>query len=190
MAGVRRHPQAHRRDRGGRRAIGVGLLAVAALSAVAVLVLRLAPVGPRPVDVFFVRYDSAGHSGTLVAVSRAVPPAGASVRLEEALRALLAGPTPEEQRRGLRSEIPDGTALRTARIERGVAAVDLTGAFAHGGGSSSILARVWQIVYTTTQFRGVSAVQITLDGQHVKALGGEGVVIDAPLRRPATAPRF
>jgi spore germination protein GerM len=53
-----------------------------------------------------------------------------------------------------------------------------------------MLARVWQVVYTATDIRGVLAVQITLDGRRVQALGGEGVPIGAPLRRPATAPTF
>lgn len=112
------------------------------------------------------------------------------MRVEEALRALLAGPTPEERGHGISSEIPAGTALRGVQIQRGVAAVDLTSAFSRGGGSSSMLARVWQVVYTATEVRGVSAVQITLDGRRVQALGGEGIPIGTPLHRPAAVPTF
>jgi spore germination protein GerM len=191
MAGAHGRSPARRRGGGeARRTLGTWLMAVAALAAVAVLALRLLPSGPRPVEVFFVGYDATGRTGTVVPARRPAAPGGTAVRLRGALEALLAGPTADEERRGMRSEIPEGTALRGVRIERDVAAVDLTSAFARGGGSSSMLARVWQVVYTATDVRGVSAVQITLNGQRVQALGGEGVAIGAPLRRPAAVPTF
>ena len=185
-----RHLPARRRGVGTRRGIGTWFVAVAAVATLAVLALRLLPPGARSVEVFFVRYDAAGRSGTLVPARRTAPPGGTSARLESALRALLAGPTPDEQHQGIRSEIPEGTALRGVQIRRGVASVDLSSAFAQGGGSNSMLARVWQVVYTATDVGGVSAVQITLDGRQVQALGGEGVAIGAPLRRPAAFPAF
>lgn len=184
------HPPAGKRNVGPRRGIGTWVVAVGAVAILAVLALRLLPSGPGSVEVFFVRYDAAGRSGTLVPARRTALPGGTSARLEGALRALLAGPTPEEQHQGIRSEIPGETALRGVRVRQGVASVDLTSAFGQGAGSSSMLARVWQIVYTATDVRGVSAVQITLDGRRVQALGGEGVAIGAPLRRPAAIPAF
>ncbi len=176
-----------RRSRGRRAA---WLLVLAALAAAAVLSSRLGQPRAHGVQIFYVRYDPATHTGALVAVLRPGPPGGPDARLETALRALLAGPTPDEQRRGIVSEIPPGTALRSVRVQGGTAVVDLTSSFARGGGSTSMQARVWQVVYTGTQSRAASRVQILLDGRRVPALGGEGVLIGAPLRRPAATPAF
>jgi spore germination protein GerM len=142
------------------------------------------------VQVFFVRYEGGGHSGTLVPVRHPAKRGEAEERLSSALRDLLAGPTPDERRRGLTSEIPSGTGLRGVRVGQGIVTVDLTSAFGRGGGSTSMLARVWQVVYTASQLPGTPDVQILLDGRRVPALGGEGVMIGTPLRRPHAIPVF
>jgi len=160
------------------------------LVAAAVIGARLIQRQPAMVDVFFVRYDAGGHAGTLVPVRRRVPPGGADGRLRTALRALLAGPSPEERQRGLVTEIPPGTDLHDVRVHGKGVVVDLTPAFGGGGGSTSMVARVWQVVYTASQVRGIPEVQILLDGRRVRTLGGEGVVIGTPLRRPPSVPTF
>ena len=111
-------------------------------------------------------------------------------KLREAYRALLAGPTAEERAGGLDSEIPPGTALRGIAVGRGVAVADFTADLERGGGSSSMQGRVWQIVYTGTQFSGVRRVQILIERRERTALGGEGVLIEEPIARPAEVPRF
>ncbi len=88
------------------------------------------------------------------------------------------------------SEIPPGTRLRRAWIRGGVAYVDLTRDVERGGGSASMIARVYQIVYTATHFRSVHSVQILIEGLPREALGGEGVLIGTPLRRPPRPPEF
>ncbi len=140
---------------------------------------------PSEVEVFFVRFDAA-HKGSLEAVRRPVPRGPVEARLDAAMRALLAGPgTP-----GLFTEIPPGTALLGVRVEGGTAIVNFSKTYASGGGSTSMLARVWQVVYTATQFPATPAVQILIEGRRVEALGGEGLMIGAPLRRPASPPSF
>ncbi len=143
---------------------------------------------PVQVTVYFTR-AAAGES-TLAPVTRTVRARSVESRLREAYRALLAGPTPQERAAGLSSEIPGGTQLRGLVVGGGVAAVDLTAAVERGGGSSSMQARVWQIVYTGTQFPAVSRVRILIEGQDRQALGGEGVVIDEPMPRPEHTPTF
>jgi spore germination protein GerM len=126
---------------------------------------------------------------TLVPVERAITARGTSAVLRGAYEALLAGPAPHEGARGLATEIPAATRLRGVTIEDGVATVDLSDALGEGGGSMSMQARVWQIVYTGTQL-GVRQVRIVIDGAERTALGGEGVLIDRPLVRPPVFPRF
>jgi spore germination protein GerM len=102
---------------------------------------------------------------------------------------LLAGPTAEERARGLTTEIPAGVRLRALAVRDGIAVIDLTEGIAAGGGSSSMQGRLWQMVYTGTQF-GVRQVRILIEGAERQALGGEGVLIDRPIGRPAAFPRF
>lgn len=71
--------------------------------------------------------------------------------------------------------IPEGTELLGIGIADGEATVDLSGAFASGGGSLSMQLRVAQVVFTLTQFDTVDTVSIELDGEAVDAIGGEGV---------------
>jgi len=172
---------------------------VAAAAVVAVSRLGHAPgplrhPQPRPpaagLAVYFVRYADSGGEGTLVSVRRPATGQSADARVTAALRALLAGPSPDERRQGLVSEVPVDTTLRSVVLRDGVVTVDLTPAFAQGGGSASMLARVWQLVYTATQVPEARAVQITLDGRRVPALGGEGLMVDRPLERPASVPTF
>ena len=171
------------------------LVAVAGGLTVARLVRAPGP-GPRPVaataavEVFFVRYASAGTNGSLVSVSRRVPSGADAAKIEAALRALLAGPSAPERRQRLVSEVPRDTALRGVEVRGGVVTVDLSGPFGQGGGSASTLARVWQVVYTATQTPAAHAVQLPIDGRRLRALGGEGLMVDTPLERPASMPTF
>ena len=158
-----------------------------AAAAAAVWWTQLRPRETR-VSVYFV--GQVDGSGTLVAVERVVTARDAEARLRAALDALLAGPTPAERARGLTTEIPAGTRLRGLRLREGTAIVDLSGELASGGGSASMQARVWQIVYTATQLSAADQVRILLDGRETAALGGEGVLIDRPLGRPGAFPRF
>lgn len=140
------------------------------------------------VSVYLVRAQAS--SSTVQDVSRIVRGRGLEELLAAALRELLAGPTEAERRTGLVTAIPDGTRLRSLRIANGVVLVDLSREIESGGGSSSMLGRLWQIVYTATQLPQASRVQLLVDGHRRSALGGEGVVIDRPLSRPPTPPVF
>ena len=100
-----------------------------------------------------------------------------------ALKALLAGPTADEQAAGLGTTIPAGTRLLGLAIDDATARVDLSGEFASGGGSLSMTARVAQVVYTLTRFPTVRSVVFFVEGDPVEALGGEGVVLEGTQRR-------
>lgn len=146
----------------------------------------------RPVDNRVMVYFTgpADGSSTLVPVERTVRGRGAETILRGAVEALLAGPTPEDRARGLRTEIPEGTRLRALAVREGVAMIDVSEAVGSGGGSASMLARVWQIVYTGTQHPAAPQVRLLIEGTERRALGGEGVLIDRPIGRPPVFPRF
>ena len=100
-----------------------------------------------------------------------------------AMKALLAGPTADEQTAGLGTTIPGGTRLLGLTIDGSTAIVDLSGRFDSGGGSLSMTARVAQVVYTLTRFPTVRSVEFLVDGAPAEALGGEGVVLEGTQRR-------
>ena len=99
-----------------------------------------------------------------------------------ALADLFAGPSSGDGQ-SVTSAIPSGVVLRSLRIEDGVATIDLTGRFAAGGGSLSMLARLAQLVFTATEFPGIDSVSLALDGTSIDALGGEGIDVSTPRRR-------
>lgn len=144
---------------------------------------------PTEVTVYFTR--AADGEATLVPRSRLVmAPRSTETKLWRTYEMLLAGPSEGEKALGVTSEIPPGTTVRRVRVSGGVAEVDLSAEIERGGGSSSMLGRVWQLVYTGTQFTGVARVRILIEGQPLKSLGGEGVIIEEPIPRPAAIPRF
>ncbi len=100
-----------------------------------------------------------------------------------AVTALLAGPSGTERAAGISTAIPAGTTLTGVRIVDGIAQVDLGPAYASGGGSLSMTARLMQVVFTLTQFSTVTGVSFAIDGRPTTVLGGEGVIIDTPATR-------
>ena len=100
-----------------------------------------------------------------------------------AMTELLAGPTPADTAAGLTTAVPSATRLLGINITGGTATVDLTSAFASGGGSLSMVARLAQVTYTLTQFPTVKGVVFRLDGNAVTVFGGEGIILDHPATR-------
>jgi hypothetical protein len=140
------------------------------------------PSGTTVVRAYFVLAGEPGSEG-VVPVLRVVPATVAVARA--AMLALLDGPTSDEQSAspGIGTAVPDGTALLGLSIDGGVATVDLSGQFATGGGSTSTMYRLAQVVYTLTQFPTVDSVAFRVDGQDVDVFGSEGLVLDGPQAR-------
>ena len=113
-------------------------------------------------------------------VVRSVDSAAAEI---ETIKALLEGPTDAEQAQGLWTAIPTDTLLLGVDIAGGVATINLSREFEHGGGTTSILSRLAQVVYTITQFPDVDSVSFRLDGEPVTVFSGEGVVLEDPVTR-------
>jgi hypothetical protein len=83
------------------------------------------------------------------------------------LRELLVGALGPDQEVGATSAIPAGTELLGVSREGSVMAVDVSSRFESGGGSLSMQLRLAQLVYTATQFEGIEAVRILVDGEEV-----------------------
>lgn len=141
------------------------------------LTTTTAPAATMDVRVYFMRGEKLDVAHRTIAQTQQVATA--------ATHELLAGPTSEEAATGLTTTVPAGTRLLGIDISSGTATVDLSGAFASGGGSLSMMARLAQVTFTLTQFPTVQGVTFRLDGKPVTAFGGEGIVLDHPATRAA-----
>ncbi|MEH2065845.1 MAG: GerMN domain-containing protein [Nostoc sp.] len=99
--------------------------------------------------------------------------------LEAAFQSLLAGPTEGTDT----TTIPKGTKLLGLKAENNEVHVNLSEDFTSGGGSTSMMGRVGQVVYTATTLNPKAKVYIDVNGKPLDVLGGEGVELQQPLTR-------
>lgn len=99
--------------------------------------------------------------------------------LEAAFQSLLAGPTEGTDS----TTIPKGTKLLGLKADKNEVHVNLSEDFTSGGGSSSMMGRVGQVVYTATTLNPKAKVYIDVNGKPLDVLGGEGVELQQPLTR-------
>ncbi len=163
------------------RVVALAMLLLLAL--VSVIVVRTLQRLPDTV-VYFVR--DGGTTFTLESVFRQTRSGASDVEAtsRRALAALVDGPTSEERARGLVSEVPRDVTVHDVRLRGRLLEVDMGGAFASGGGSASMFGRLYQVMYTLTHPNDVDEVALFLDGQPLRVLGGEGLMVDHPWSRP------
>jgi spore germination protein GerM len=102
--------------------------------------------------------------------------------LTEALGKLLAqSSTPNST-----TTIPSKTRLLNLDVNKDGVYVDLSQEFAEGGGSSSMIYRVAQVLYTSTSIDPQTPVFLSIEGKPLddnNPLGGEGLTLDYPITR-------
>ncbi|KAB8330785.1 spore germination protein [Scytonema tolypothrichoides VB-61278] len=99
--------------------------------------------------------------------------------LEGAFQQLLAGTTENTEI----TTIPPGTKLLGVKTASDGIHVNLSQEFESGGGSSSMMGRVGQVVYTATGIDKNAKVYIEVNGKPLEVLGGEGLELEQPLTR-------
>jgi spore germination protein GerM len=102
-----------------------------------------------------------------------------------AVQKLLAAKPSED----LSSTIPKGTKLMSLQVRSDGVHVDLSPEFRSGGGSTSMIYRVAQVIYTASSLDPNQKVFISVGGQSIDdnhPLGGEGLT----LRQPTTRAQF
>lgn len=82
--------------------------------------------------------------------------------------------------------IPQQTRLLDLRMTDNNIYVNLSQEFTQGGGSSSMIYRVAQVLYTATSINPQASVFLSIEGQPLNEdypLGGEGLLLEYPLTR-------
>jgi spore germination protein GerM len=142
--------------------------------------VRSNPIVTRDRALYFIELDRGGAI-LRVKVSRTI--SSSDVPLLDVLQALLAGPTPEEQRRGIRSLMPQETKVLSVTTRRETAYINFSEEFQYNVfGVEGYAAQLNQIIWTVTEFANIKDVQILIEGRRIDYLG-EGIWIGSPLSR-------
>ena len=99
--------------------------------------------------------------------------------LEAAFKRLLAQQTDEN---GF-SEIPPQTEVLSVQANPSEVYVNFSPEFTQGGGSASMIGRLGQVIYTATSLNPDAKVWISVGGQPLEILGGEGLEVPQPATR-------
>jgi germination protein M len=135
----------------------------------------------RKARLYFASVDQAGRI-QLKSVIR--PIAASDSPLRDTLDSLLKGPSSQELNLGLMSMIPSDSRLRSVTVKGDTAVVDFSESFRFNPqGMEAMNTQLRQVVYAATEFPSVRNVQIRIEGAVVRALGTEGMRLDAPLSR-------
>lgn len=100
-------------------------------------------------------------------------------QLKEALERLLQGPANAD----VASGIPEGTKLNTLEMKEDGVYIDISKEFTVGGGSAAMQGRLGQLIYTVSSLNPKESVWISVDGEPLTVLGGEGLVVSQPMTR-------
>jgi lipoprotein-anchoring transpeptidase ErfK/SrfK len=114
---------------------------------------------------------------------------------DAAVRALLRGPTKAEGRTNVETQIPPGTTLSKITVAGGTADIAVSSRFLQGvprdaakrneAQRTTLLARVGQVLFTATQFKGVGKIKLTAGG-HVLTTGLARSAYGKPSMPPLT----
>ena len=159
---------------------------VAAL-AILLLLALLAALGWRTLNrlpdtvVYFVHSDQATF--TLERAFRRTARGDAENHAREAVAALVRGPDADEQARGLSTALPADLEVLDVALRDSVLYVDLSADLARGGGTALMRARLEQLLWTLSQPASVDGVALSVEGEPLHVLGGDGILVERPWYR-------
>lgn len=122
---------------------------------------------------------STGKKLELAPVKIAVEGGNSASELKSLLERLLKGPANSD----VTSSIPQGTKLNSVKVAKDGVHVDLSKSFTSGGGSTSMQGRLGQVIYTASSLNPSDPVWISVEGEPLRVLGGEGLEVSQPMTR-------
>lgn len=146
---------------------------------------KVAPVVEKTALIYWLK-----DSGELVAVPVKLKSVKSDDRSETVLNSaieMLLNSSPDQT---LATTIPQGTQLRSLTVKPDGIHIDLSSDFTSGGGSASMIGRVGQVLYTATSTDPSASVFLSVAGQPLETLGGEGLMLDQPMTRRSFAKEF
>ena len=173
-------------DRAALRSVALRVAALALLLLLVLVAVLTSRTLSRLPDATLYWIRSGDTRFELVARSRALGSRSPDGYARRAIAALAAGPNGSEQAAGLGSAVPRGTEVEEAWLDDGTLYVELSPAFASGGGSASMRGRLEQVLWTLTQPGWADAVALRMDGVPLRVLGGEGIVVPQRWSRPVS----
>ncbi|TAD78719.1 MAG: spore germination protein [Oscillatoriales cyanobacterium] len=90
----------------------------------------------------------------------------------------------------LSSAIPPNTRLLGLTVSPEGVRVNLSAEFTSGGGTAAMTGRLGQIIYTSTTLNPGASAWISVEGQPLTVLGGEGIEVSQPITRAAFDRQF
>ena len=146
---------------------------------------QISPVSPstsaveQTVNLYWLKPDDTGEM-EWVATAVVLPVEdNPGAILTAAFNRLLTEPSSND----LYSEIPRQTQLLSLKVEEKAVYLDLSPEFTAAGGSSSMIGRLGQVIYTATTLDPDASVWLSVGGQPLEILGGEGLEIAQPMTR-------
>ncbi len=100
-------------------------------------------------------------------------------QLSAAFKRLFEGPANADKT----NAIPEETKLNSLQMGEDGVRLDLSREFTTGGGSKSMQARLGQVVYTASSLNPKEAVWISVDGEPLEVLSGDGLEVSQPMTR-------
>lgn len=101
---------------------------------------------------------------------------------EAALKELFLGPTANERKSGVRSEIPIGTRLLDIEENDNDITVNISDQYLTGGGAASVQLRYTQLYNTISTAAPGKKIYLNIDGKEAKTIAGEGLEVSQPLK--------
>lgn len=142
----------------------------------------------RSTEIYFVKYIESSDKLKLIKVNRKF--IASDTPLVDSINLLLAGPSRKEGKNKIITLFPANTKLLNAEVKGNIAYLNFNSEIETGVGPSMLQARLYQIVYTATQFPNVKGVIILINNKQKKSFSAEKISLSHPLTRLDTTPIF
>lgn len=133
---------------------------------------------PGQAQTYWLVPDS-GNETAIAFIPQNIPFTGqpSESQIQRAMTILLAAPE------STITAIPPNTKLLSLDQTPEGIKIDLSQEFTEGGGSSAMIARLGQIIYTATSTDPSQPVWLAVQGEPLTVLGGEGLMVEQPITR-------